>query len=333
MLILSFIFILKRFIYHFSLIVKVKFGINSNTIFFRNLLINIIGAVMDKAPFLCYQYFMINFEKLERLKEFIRNAKKAAVAFSGGIDSGFLVKLCRDILKDNLVALAVDSQLMKRENIIFIKEYCASINVNLRLINLDILRFPQIVDNGINRCYFCKKAIFTEILREAGDNGVTYVFDGSNADDVDDYRPGSKALEELKIISPLAEVKIKKKEVREFAKIIGVPFWDKLSDSCLASRIPYDDKITTQRLLQIENGEKYVRSLGFNRVRLRNFGDVAILEVGREERNKLFSIEIFDNISKYLLNIGFKYATISATGYIRGSFNEFIKNSGGVSYG
>lgn len=277
---------------------------------------------------------MINFNKLDRLKDFIKSAQKAAVAFSGGIDSGFLLKLCKDILQDNLIAIAVDSQFIKRETIIFIKDYCASINVNLRLINLDIMRLPDVVDNGVNRCYFCKKAIFSEIVKEAGENGDTYVFDGSNADDVFDYRPGAKALEELKIISPLAEMNITKSEIREFAKLIGIPFWDKVSDSCLASRIPYDDKITAQRLLQIENGEKYVHSLGFNLVRLRNFGDVAILEVGKEERNKLFSIEIFDKISKYLLNIGFKYATISSTGYIQGSLNEFIKNNGdGVSYG
>ncbi len=289
---------------------------------------------MDKALFLCYQYFMINFEKMDRLKDFIKNAQNAAVAFSGGIDSGFLLKLCKDILKDNLVAIAVDSQFIKRDAIIFIRDYCASINVKLRLINLDVMRFPDVVDNGINRCYFCKKAIFTEIVKEASASGVTYVFDGSNADDVFDYRPGSKALEELKIISPLAKMNITKSEIREFAKFIGVPFWEKVSDSCLASRIPYDDKISTQRLSQIENGEKYVHSLGFNIVRLRNFGDVAILEVGRDERYKLFSIEIFDKISKYLLNIGFKYATISSTGYIQGSLNEVIKNSGGgVSYG
>lgn len=265
-------------------------------------------------------------EKLEKLKEFLKKLEKVAIAFSGGLDSSFLLKVAKDVLSENVVAITLVSPLFPKEEIKEAKNFAKLINVRHILIeDYTILEKDSFTKNTPERCYICKKYNFQKIIEIAKENNIKYVLDGSNADDLNDYRPGRKALKELNILSPLLEFGFTKKEIRELSKKLLLPTYNKPSLACLATRIPYGEKIDLEKLKRIEEGEKVIRKLGFCQVRLRDHGDIARIEIDPENFPLILEEKIKQEIINTLKNLGYKFITIDLEGYKTGSMNKTIK--------
>jgi uncharacterized protein len=265
--------------------------------------------------------------KLEKLGRILRAHGKAAIAFSGGVDSSFLCAAARRELGDGAVAITVVSPFLPASEL----RDAASIAglVGIRHVLLEIPDIGETVAaNPPDRCYHCKKNYFEAVRDAAHYHGISAVLDGSNTDDEGDYRPGMRALAELGISSPLREAGLSKAEIRELSRRIGLPTADKPAFACLASRIPYGERIDAKKLARIEKAEDYLRSLGFSQVRVRSHGDLARIEVAPEERKALFSEALLDEMAARLSSIGFLYSSIDIAGYRTGSLNAAILKAG-----
>lgn len=263
-------------------------------------------------------------DKYQKLIEIIRNKKNAAVAFSGGVDSSFLCKAAIDALGDNAIAITIVSPMLPKSEIDCAKRVAAQVGIVHYLVeNLEIE--DDVAANPKDRCYHCKKIEFGNIQAEAKLHGVDTVLDGSNVDDLSDYRPGLKALEELNIVSPLRDAGLNKEEIRELSKKFDLPTWDKPAFACLASRIPYGERIDRDKLSRVEKSEDWLRNFGFRQFRVRSHGDIARIEVAPEERKLLFNESSLDEISHALKKFGFLYVSFELEGYVLGSMNRTIR--------
>lgn len=265
---------------------------------------------------------MINNEKYNELIKYIKGLGKVVVAFSGGVDSTFLIRAAKEALGDNVKAVTILSPYIPKWEIAEAKELAKGLGVQHEIIEAPII--DSIKFNPEDRCYLCKTAVFSMILAIAKKQDYNCVVDGTNFDDISDYRPGLKALKELEIKSPLLECKITKAEIRAFSKELGLNTWDKPAYACLLTRIPYGNELKVEDFEKIENAEKYMMSIGFRAVRVRCHGDLARVEVSKNDRSKLFDEELLDTISKKIKECGFKYVTLDMQGYRVGSFNETI---------
>jgi uncharacterized protein len=264
----------------------------------------------------------ISSTKLEQLIKILKNMKNVAIAFSGGVDSTFLLKVAKETLKDKVVAITVISPLFPYWEKEEVKKFSKENNIDLILINEKKIDKKIFLKNSNNRCYYCKKNLFSQILKKANEKNIKYVLDASNIDDLNDYRPGMKAIKELKIRQPLIEAGFSKKEIREFSKKKKLYTWNKPSFACLASRFPYGIKITKSRLKQIENTESYLRKLGFTQFRVRYHNEIARIEVLETEFNII--LRNSKDIIKIFKKFGFKYITLDIQGYRAGSTNEVL---------
>jgi pyridinium-3,5-biscarboxylic acid mononucleotide sulfurtransferase len=264
-------------------------------------------------------------EKLDRLKENIKSMGSLAVAFSGGVDSTFLIKVAYDVLKDKVVAVTARSSTYPerefKEAVDFINELGAK-HVVIVSEELDIEGFAA---NPVDRCYHCKKELFTKILDVAQQSNIKFVADGSNLDDLGDYRPGMIATKELKVVSPLKEVGMTKEDIRILSKEMGLPTWDKPAFACLSSRFPYGQQITREKLEMVDKAEQFLLDLGFRQMRVRHHGEIARIEVAVGERKKFFNEELMDLVNKRFKEIGFSYTSLDLKGYRTGSMNETLK--------
>ncbi len=271
-------------------------------------------------------------EKYIRLKDYIGSLGKVVIGFSGGVDSTLILKASIDASgKDNVWAVTGDSESLMPEEL----ELCRKLAVDLGLgtenfieIKTDEMSDPNYRKNPIERCFYCKTELFGKLQDIAEKVGADHVLDGSNADDINDWRPGRKAAQQLKVISPLAEVGITKNDVREIASEIGLPNWEKPSLACLASRIPYGSEITEAKLSQIAEAERFLKSLGFTQLRVRHHGKIARLEFLKNEMGKLSENGLSDKINSRFKALGFTYVTVDLQGYRSGSMNENINRDG-----
>jgi len=183
---------------------------------------------------------------------------------------------------------------------------------------------PNYAGNPLNRCYFCKHELYTEMGALAGRRGFRFIVDGNNLDDTGDYRPGRAAGEELSVRSPLIEAELGKAEIRELSRLLGLPTWDQPASACLSSRIPYGSRVTKEKLTMIDRGEAVLRSLGFRQARVRHHGDVARVEIAREEMGRALTLDMFEQLSTELKAIGFRFVAIDVDGYRTGALNETI---------
>ncbi|MDR1774666.1 MAG: ATP-dependent sacrificial sulfur transferase LarE [Clostridioides sp.] len=269
---------------------------------------------------------MENEDKLLSLNNYLKKLKKVAIAYSGGVDSNFLLNVAKNILGENVIAITIDSPLQSRREIEAAKEYSKKIGVKHIILKIDDLNIDSIIENNERRCYFCKTYVFTKIKEIASQNNIDYVLDGTNLDDMSDYRPGLKALEELEILSPLKECGFRKLDIREISKEMGLETYNKPSFACLASRIPYGTSLNKKTLDIIDKSEAYLEESGFSQFRVRVHGDIARIEILKEEMYKLFSEYLFEKIERKLKEYGFKYVTVDLNGYKMGSMNTNIKN-------
>ncbi|MCX7710106.1 MAG: ATP-dependent sacrificial sulfur transferase LarE [Clostridia bacterium] len=266
---------------------------------------------------------MLN-EKLEKLKSNIKKTNGLAIAFSGGVDSTFLLKVAHEVLGDRVIAVTARSSTYPEREFREAVNFAGSLGTKHVVITSEELDIEGFADNPVNRCYFCKNELFTKILDVAKEYDIEYVADGSNVDDLGDYRPGMKAVKELGVISPLKEVGMTKEDIRILSREMDLPTWDKPAFACLSSRFPYGHKITREKLEMVDKAEQFLLDLGFKQVRVRHHGDIARIEVSTKERSKFFDEELMDNVNKRFKEIGFTYVSLDLKGYRTGSMNETI---------
>lgn len=258
--------------------------------------------------------------KLERLKNNLKEMSGVVIAFSGGVDSTFLVKTAYDVLGKKAIAVTASSSTFPKAEFEEAKRLAKLIGVRHQVVNSEETEIDNFKHNPPDRCYYCKKELFSRLKEIAKEENVNHVLDGTNYDDLDDYRPGMRALEELSIISPLADVKLTKMEIRDISKQMNLDTWDKPAFACLASRFPYGITITKPRLELVEKAEGFIRSLGMKQFRVRYHNEIARIEVAKSDFEAV--LKHSDEIVKRFKELGFKYITLDIEGYRTGSLNE-----------
>lgn len=278
---------------------------------------------------------------MQRYNEFvsyIKQYRKVLVAFSGGIDSYFVLKASIDALgKENVLAVTGDSPSLKQSEKDLTLKLAKTIDVHHKIIFTEELSNPDYFNNPNNRCFFCKDELYTKLDEMKNHLGYEYVLDGTNFDDLSDYRPGYKASKNHSVISPLAELKFSKTEIRELSKQLGLEIWNKPASPCLSSRIPYGQQVTPEKLEMIEKSEDLLKALGFKEYRVRHIeltGDnnipgskmkLAKLEIALDELDKALNKELFAFIDENLKQFGYDFVTLDMNGLKSGSMNVKIK--------
>jgi uncharacterized protein len=259
-------------------------------------------------------------EKKNRLNEILTLTDSAVIAHSGGTDSSFLVSVAAKISSLRLLAVTVNTPYMFRSEIREADDFCSKLGVNHKEITFAI---PDIViNNPSNRCYLCKTVVIKAIRAAAAEAGITTVFDGTNADDVNDFRPGMKALQELGVRSPLLEAGLTKEEIRTLAREARLDISEKLSNSCLMTRFPHDTIIRPEDLRKAEDAERILTQLGLPASRIRIHGEIARIECRKEHIEKIISKDVREKVIYGLKALGYRYITLDLEGYRSGSMNK-----------
>ena len=262
--------------------------------------------------------------RYELLQDRLGELRSLVVAFSGGVDSTFLLKAARDLLGDEVLAVTVAAAVHPAAELAEAKELAAAIGVRHIVVDVDALAMPAFQENAPDRCYHCKGDVFAQIQRLASENGIANVADGTNADDAGDDRPGLKAVAELGILTPLRDAGLTKADIRELSRELGLPTWDKPAYACLATRFPYGTEITAEKLRMVEQAEAAVRKLGFAASRVRHHGDVARVEVRPADIEAAARPATAAEVVRQLKAIGFRYVTLDLAGYRVGSMSEGV---------
>ncbi len=274
-------------------------------------------------------------EKLEDLRRLLRSYGSCLVAYSGGVDSVFLVYVAHEVLGDRALAVIADSPSLPRRELQDAVEIARRFNLPLRVVKTQEFDNPAYVSNPSNRCYFCKQELFTGLEPLATAEGFAVIAYGENASDIGDFRPGAKAAAEFQVRAPLKEVGLTKAEIRELSAHFGLPTADKPQMACLSSRIPYGEPVSPEKLRMIEAAENVLRDLGFYDVRVRhhelaggdatgNARSLARIELGQSELPRFLQSDAFTAVAEALRNIGYAHVTLDLQGYRRGSLNEAL---------
>ncbi len=263
--------------------------------------------------------------KHQHLQNLLKKMGRVLVAFSGGVDSTLLLKVARDVLNDEVLAVTALSETTPHHERKDAIDLAKALGAKHLQVQTHELKLPEFVKNPENKCYICKKDRFGGLMEIAKKKGYPYVIDGGNQDDHRDYRPGIMAIQELGVRSPLSEAQLSKKEIRILSKQLNLPTWDKPSYACLASRIPYHSPITTEKLSQVEAGEEFLRELGLSgQIRVRNHKEIVRLEIEPNDIPRFMQFAMRKRVTEFFKGLGFKYITLDLEGYNMGSLNRVI---------
>lgn len=267
-------------------------------------------------------------EKEQALRRLMREMKSVLVAYSGGVDSSYVALIATQELGDKakcVMGISPSVAQVERETA---EKIAQDFNFNFAVIQTEELDNPNYQANPANRCYFCKTELYGKLNSFAQENNIEFILDGSNLDDTKDYRPGREAAKENKVRSPLIEVGLNKKEIRELSRLQNLPTWDKPASPCLSSRIAYGVPVSIEKLGKVERGEKILRDLGFREFRVRLHGELVRLEIAPEEMERALPKQMIDLLADSFRKLGFRYVTLDLHGYRTGAMNEILdKNS------
>ncbi|MGC2306399.1 MAG: ATP-dependent sacrificial sulfur transferase LarE [Candidatus Binatus sp.] len=260
--------------------------------------------------------------KLDRMRATFAPMRSVIVAFSGGVDSSFVLKVAHETLGDSVLALTTTSPTMPDEDRDSALSMAQLIGARHLVIESNELEIPGYSANPLNRCYLCKHNLFTVCEAKAAELAIDEIVDGLNLDDLHDYRPGMQAATEKRVRHPLVEAEMTKADVRELSRAMGLPTWDRPASPCLSSRFPYGTEITPDGLRKVAAGEKLLHSMGFTIARVRYHGDVARLELEQSEIARVFEPALRETIDREFKKIGFRFVAIDLKGFRSGSLNE-----------
>lgn len=265
-------------------------------------------------------------DKETALRSCLKELGSVALAFSGGVDSTYLLHTAKSVLGDHVMAVTMHLASVPAREVAEAKEFCAKEGIRQEVISLDQFQIEGFRENPENRCYLCKHFLFSQLKQLAAKEGFRYVADGTNLNDASQYRPGLPALAELGIVSPLRKVGLYKADIRALSKAAGLSTWSKPSFACLATRFPYGDTITEKKLRMVESAENFLFDRGFTQLRVRMHGDLARIEVKPEEMDHLVALR--KEVSAYFKILGFDYITMDLVGYRMGSMDEVLDLKG-----
>lgn len=262
--------------------------------------------------------------KYKQLLKTLKELGNAAIAFSGGVDSTFLLFTAKKALGDKVLAFTIKTPYIPDWELEEARIFCKERGIKHRIIHAQIIE--EILNNPKNRCYLCKKHVFTRLKAEALREGYTHLLDGTNADDTGDYRPGMVALQEVGVESPLLQNGITKTDVRRLSRLLGLSTADKPSYACLLTRLPYDYEVRIEELRRIEKAELYLGTLGYKASRVRNHGKIARIEIEKEKLQEFLATKAVAKIIPYFKSLGYEFITLDLEGYRMGSFNANQNN-------
>ena len=263
-------------------------------------------------------------DKLKQVKALFREMDRALIAYSGGIDSTLVAKIAVDVLGDRALAVTAESPSLLPEDLEDARVQAAEMGIRHEVVQTHEIDNPNYSANPVNRCYFCKSELHDTLRPLALERGYPYVLDGVNGDDLRDYRPGIQAAKERGVRSPLAEVGISKAEVREMAKLLGLPWWDKPAQPCLSSRFPYGEEITVAKLQRVGRAERYLRTLGLKNLRVRSEQETARIELLPEQIQEFVMTTDLPALVAAFQSYGYRYVTLDLEGYRSGKLNEVL---------
>lgn len=264
-------------------------------------------------------------DKFTRLKEDLKQMERVIVAYSGGVDSTFLLKASSVAGMERILAVTALSETLPHEELSIAREITSALSIEHRIITTEELKNKNFSDNPPDRCYYCKKELFSKLKDIATKENFSFILDGTNTDDIRDHRPGRRAAKEMGVHSPLLNAGFNKKEIREISRTLGLPTWNKPATPCLSSRFPYGQKITAEGLERVNHAENFLKRLGLTEIRVRDHSGIARIEVIQEEFAILMEKNNRKEIITLLKSLGYKYITLDLQGFRSGSLNENLK--------